>query len=135
MIMDFHAPSTIDELSSLLSNSSEKKHLLAGATVQGIGWALNEECIYGKDGRLQNPGFLDYRVPVASDASFLDVEIVEVPNPYHPYGVRGIGEVPIIPPTAAIANAINDAIGVRFETLPLSPPKVLSAIIGNKLPS
>jgi CO/xanthine dehydrogenase Mo-binding subunit len=106
-----------------------------GGAVQGIGWALNEEYIYGKDGRLQNPGFLDYRVPVASDVPFIDVEIVEVPNPYHPYGVRGIGEVPIIPPTAAIANAINDAIGVRFETLPLSPPKVLSAIIGNKLPS
>jgi CO/xanthine dehydrogenase Mo-binding subunit len=102
-----------------------------GGAVQGIGWALNEEYIYGEDGRLQNPGFLDYRVPVASDVPFIDVVIVEVPNPYHPYGVRGIGEVPIIPPTAAIANAINDAIGVRFETLPLSPPKVLAAIIGS----
>tara|TARA_Y100000590_G_scaffold469156_1_gene655204 strand:- start:22225 stop:24537 length:2313 start_codon:yes stop_codon:yes gene_type:complete len=103
-----------------------------GGAVQGIGWALNEEYIYGEDGKLQNPGFLDYRVPVASDVPFIDVEIVEVPNPYHPYGVRGIGEVPIIPPTAAIANAIHDAIGIRFASLPMSPPKLLKEISKNK---
>jgi CO/xanthine dehydrogenase Mo-binding subunit len=99
-----------------------------GGAVQGIGWALNEEYIYGDDGKLQNAGFLDYRVPVASDVPFIDTDIVEVPNPYHPYGVRGIGEVPIIPPTAAIANAVYKATGIRFNSLPLSPPKVLAAI-------
>ena len=77
---------------------------LQGGAVQGIGWALNEEYVYGDDGVLQNPGFLDYRVPVASDVPFIDTVIVEVPNPNHPYGVRGCGEVPIIAPMAAIAN-------------------------------
>ena len=99
-----------------------------GGAVQGIGWALNEEYIYGEDGRLQNPGFLDYRVPVASDVPFIGTDIVEVPNPNHPYGVRGIGEVPIIPPIAAISNAIHDAIGIRLREQPMSPPKVLKAI-------
>jgi CO/xanthine dehydrogenase Mo-binding subunit len=65
---------------------------------QGIGWALNEEYIYDKQGRLDNPGFLDYRVPVASDLLMIDAVIVEVPNPRHPFGVRGVGEVPIVPP-------------------------------------
>ena len=69
-----------------------------GGAVQGIGWALNEEYIYGTDGRLQNPGFLDYRMPVASDVPMIDTVIVEVPNPRHPYGVRGVGETPIVPP-------------------------------------
>ena len=99
-----------------------------GGAVQGIGWALNEEYVYGKDGRLQNTGFLDYRIPVASDVPMIDTVIVEVPNPSHPYGVRGIGETPIIPPMAAIANAVSQALDIRFTELPMSPPKVLAAI-------
>ena len=85
-----------------------------GGVAQGIGWALNEEYIYGADGKLQNAGFLDYRVPVASDLPMIDTVIVEVPNPRHPYGVRGVGETPIVPPMAAIANAVANATGVRF---------------------
>jgi CO/xanthine dehydrogenase Mo-binding subunit len=99
-----------------------------GGAVQGIGWALNEEYVYGEDGRLQNPGFLDYRIPVASDVPMIDTVIVEVPNPRHPYGVRGVGETPIVPPMAAITNAIENALGIRFAELPMSPPKVLKAI-------
>lgn len=99
-----------------------------GGAVQGIGWALNEEYIYGEDGRLQNPGFLDYRVPVASDLPMIDTQILEIPNPGHPYGVRGVGETPIVPPLAAVANAVSRAAGVRLTDLPLSPPKVLAAI-------
>ena len=99
-----------------------------GGAVQGIGWALNEEYIYGDDGNLQNPGFLDYRIPVASDVPMIDTIIVEVANPTHPYGVRGVGEVPIVPPMAAIANAVAAATGVRFTELPMSPPKVLQAL-------
>ena len=99
-----------------------------GGAVQGIGWALNEEYVYGADGRLENPGFLDYRVPVASDVPMIDTVIVEVPNPRHPYGVRGVGETPIVPPMAAITNALADALGIRFTELPMSPPKVLEAI-------
>ena len=99
-----------------------------GGAVQGIGWALNEEYVYGDDGCLQNTGFLDYRIPVASDVPMIDTVIVEVPNPAHPYGVRGIGETPIIPPMAAIANAVSHALDIRFTELPMSPPKVLAAI-------
>jgi CO/xanthine dehydrogenase Mo-binding subunit len=101
---------------------------MQGGAAQGIGWALNEEYIYGKDGRLQNTGFLDYRIPVASDLPMIDTVIVEVPNPGHPFGVRGVGEVPIVPPLAAVANAVTNAIGVRMSDLPLSPPKILAAI-------
>ena len=92
-----------------------------GGAAQGVGWALNEEYIYGADGKLQNAGFLDYRMPVASDLPMIDAIIVEVPNPRHPYGVRGIGETPIMPPMAAIANAIEQATGIRFTELPMSP--------------
>jgi CO/xanthine dehydrogenase Mo-binding subunit len=101
---------------------------LQGGAVQGIGWALNEEYIYGEDGRLQNPGFLDYRVPVASDVPMIDVCLIEVPNPNHPYGVRGVGETPIVPPQAAVVNAVGNALGIRFNDLPVSPPKILKAI-------
>ncbi len=101
---------------------------LQGGAVQGIGWALNEEYVYGDDGILQNPGFLDYRVPVASDLPRIDTVIVEVPNPNHPYGVRGCGEVPIIAPMATIANAIKNAVGVRLCRQPMSPPYVLKAL-------
>ena len=101
---------------------------MQGGVVQGIGWALNEEYVYDADGRLQNAGFLDYRMPVASDLPMIDTVIVEVPNPSHPFGVRGVGEVPIIPPMAAIANAIEDAVGIRMTDLPMSPPRVLAAL-------
>ncbi|MEM1277301.1 MAG: xanthine dehydrogenase family protein molybdopterin-binding subunit [Pseudomonadota bacterium] len=99
-----------------------------GGAAQGIGWALNEEYIYGEDGRLQNAGFLDYRIPVASDLPMIDCEIVEVPNPGHPYGVRGVGETSIVPPLAAIANAVSRAAGVRMTELPMSPPRILKAL-------
>jgi CO/xanthine dehydrogenase Mo-binding subunit len=99
-----------------------------GGAVQGIGWALNEEYYYGEDGRLQNPSFLDYRMPVASDVPMIGTEIVEVPNPRLPYGLRGVGEVPVVPTMAAIANAIGQCIGVRPSSLPMSPPKLLKLI-------
>ena len=99
-----------------------------GGIVQGIGWALNEEYIYNSKGLLDNPGFLDYRCPVASDLPMLDAVLVEVPNPTHPYGAKGVGEVCICPPMAAIANAIEAATGKRLTELPMSPPKVLEAL-------
>jgi CO/xanthine dehydrogenase Mo-binding subunit len=101
-----------------------------GGVVQGIGWALNEEYIYDKNGRMENPGFLDYRIPVCSDVPMIEALIVEVPNPVHPYGVKGVAEANIIPPMAAIANAIEKATGKRLTELPMSPPKVLAAIDG-----
>ncbi len=99
-----------------------------GGAAQGIGWALNEEYIYDDDGRLQNAGFLDYRIPVASDLPMIDTVIVEVPNPGHPYGVRGVGETSICPPLAAIANAVSNAAGVRMQDLPMRPSRILEAL-------
>lgn len=101
---------------------------LQGGAVQGIGWALNEEYIYGADGTLQNAGYLDYRIPVASDLPMIDPVILEIPNPGHPYGVRGVGETGIVPPLATLANAVSRAAGVRMTSLPMSPPKLLAAI-------
>ena len=101
---------------------------LQGGAVQGIGWALNEEYIYSAEGVMENAGFLDYRIPVASDLPMIDTQIIEVANPTHPYGVRGVGETPIVAPLAAVANAVADAVGVRILDLPLSPPRVLAAL-------
>jgi CO/xanthine dehydrogenase Mo-binding subunit len=101
---------------------------MQGGVAQGIGWALNEEYIWDARGEVQNPGFLDYRMPVASDLPMIDTVIVEVANPTHPYGVRGVGETPIVPPLAAVANAMRGATGVRFTHLPMSPPRVLEAL-------
>lgn len=101
---------------------------IQGGAVQGIGWALNEAYLYSPDGRLLNATLLDYRMPTSLDVPMIDAVIVEVPNPYHPYGVRGVGEVPIVPPPAAIANAIYKAVGVRLDVLPMSPANVLEAL-------
>lgn len=101
---------------------------IQGGVVQGIGWALNEEYIYNAKGQLDNAGFLDYRCPVASDLPMIEAVLVEVPNPAHPYGAKGVGEVNICAPMAAIANAIDRAVGVRMQELPMSPPRVAAAL-------
>ena len=99
-----------------------------GGVAQGVGWALNEEYVFDRNGRMENSGFLDYRVPVASDLPMIDAILVEVANPRHPFGAKGVGEVPIVPPLAAVGNAVSAAIGVRMHDLPLSPPRVRAAI-------
>jgi CO/xanthine dehydrogenase Mo-binding subunit len=101
---------------------------LQGGVSQGVGWALNEEYIYNKDGKVDNATFLDYRMPVCSDLPMIDTILVEVPNPKHPQGVKGVGEVPLIPVMAAVANALHNAVGKRFYSLPMSPPKVLERL-------
>jgi CO/xanthine dehydrogenase Mo-binding subunit len=104
------------------------KGQITGGVVQGIGWALNEEYIYDKNGLLTNAGFLDYRMPVSLDSLPVEPILIEVPNPNHPFGVKGVGEVNICAPMAAVANAIADAVGRRMDSLPMSPPKVLAAL-------
>jgi CO/xanthine dehydrogenase Mo-binding subunit len=99
---------------------------IQGGVVQGIGWALNEEFVYHDDGSMANSSFLDYRMPTSLDLPMIDTVLVEVPNPGHPYGVRGVGEVPIVPPLAAMANAVSRATGKRMTDLPMSPGYVLS---------
>ncbi len=101
---------------------------LQGAAVQGIGWAINEEYFFDEQGGMLNTSLLDYRMPISADLPMIDTELVEVPNPGHPTGVRGVGEVSIIPPVPAIANAIYAAIGVRMTALPMSPGAVLEAL-------
>ena len=101
---------------------------IQGATVQGIGWALNEEYFYTPEGTMANSSFLDYRMPTTLDLPMIDAVIIEVPNPRHPYGLRGVGEGPIIPPLAAVANAVYHATGARLRKLPLTPGSVLAAM-------
>lgn len=102
---------------------------MQGGAVQGIGWALNEEYFFDAQGAMKNASFLDYRMPTCLDVPMIETIIVEVPNPDHPYGVRGVGETPIVPPPAAIANAIHRATGVRMTELPMSPPRLWKAIV------
>ncbi|MDB5414079.1 MAG: oxidoreductase [Rubritepida sp.] len=103
---------------------------MQGGAAQGIGWALSEEYLYDKNGKMDNASFLDYRMPVCSDLPMLDTVMIEVPNPKHPQGVRGVGEVPLVPPLAAISNAVYHALGKRFYSLPMSPPRVLEVLDG-----
>ena len=101
---------------------------IQGGAVQGIGWALNEEYFFNNQGQMMNNSFLDYRMPISLDLPMIDTVIVEVPNPGHPYGVRGTGEVPLVPPMGAIANAIYDAVGIRMTRLPMTPGSILEAL-------
>ena len=101
---------------------------IQGGTAQGVGWALNEEYFVDDQGHMVNSSLLDYRMPTALDLPFIEAVIVEVPNPGHPYGVRGVGEANISPPIAAIANAIHDAVGLRMRSLPMSPPAIVKAL-------
>ena len=102
---------------------------LQGGVAQGIGWALNEEYFYDEKGMLRNSALLDYRMPTCLDLPQIETIVVEVPNPDHPLGARGVGEIAIVPPMAAVANAIYHAVGVRMTELPMSPPRVLKAML------
>jgi CO/xanthine dehydrogenase Mo-binding subunit len=101
---------------------------MQGGTVQGIGWALYEEYVFGPDGRMQNPSLLDYRMPTTWDVPMIDTVIIEVANPGHPYGARGVGEASIVPPLPAISNAINNAVGIRVPVLPMSPGNIIKEL-------
>jgi xanthine dehydrogenase molybdenum-binding subunit len=101
---------------------------IQGASVQGIGWALNEGYVYDDDGAMLNSSFLDYRMPTTLDVPMIDTVMIEVPNPKHPFGLRGVGEAPIIPPLSAVAIAVSNAIGVRMRDLPLTPDVILTAL-------
>ena len=104
---------------------------MQGGSVQGIGWALNEEYYYSDDGRMNNPTFLDYRMPTSLDLPMIDTVIVEVANPGHPYGVRGVGEANIVSPQASVANAIKSAVGVRMEKMPMNPAAIMKQLWSN----
>ena len=101
---------------------------IQGGVVQGIGWTLNEAYVFNNQGQMMNPTFLDYRMPTSLDLPMIDTVIVEVPHSGHPFGVRGVAELPIVPPTGAIANAIYQATGLRMTQLPISPDRMLKAL-------
>jgi CO/xanthine dehydrogenase Mo-binding subunit len=101
---------------------------IQGGVAQGVGWALNEEYFISDDGSMANHTFLDYRMPTALDMPMLDTIMVEVPNPLHPFGVRGVGEVPLAPPLPAAANAVKDATGKRFLDLPIKPGRIIAGL-------
>jgi xanthine dehydrogenase molybdenum-binding subunit len=101
---------------------------MQGASVQGIGWALNEEYYYSEKGTIDNSSFLDYRMPTSLDLPMIDTVIVEVANPGHPYGVRGVGEANIVSPQAAVANAIKSAVGTRMEKMPMNPAAIMEQL-------
>ena len=104
---------------------------IQGGAAQGIGWALNEEYNMADDGHMNNTSLLDYRMPTALDLPMIEAVIVEVPNPNHPFGIRGVGEAGIVPPLAAMANAVYRATGVRMTDLPMSPPAVAASLARN----
>ena len=100
-----------------------------GSTAQGVGWALNEEYFYTQSGSMANSTFLDYRMPTSLDLPMIDTVIVEVPNPGHPFGLRGrAGEIPIVPVIAAVGNAISNATGVRMTKGPMTPGAIMEAL-------
>ncbi len=103
---------------------------IQGGVVQGLGWALNEEYFITDDGAMANKSFLDYRMPTSLDMPMIDTIMVEVPNPLHPYGVRGVGEVPICPPLSAAVQALHGATGKRYYELPVKPGRILEAADG-----
>ena len=105
---------------------------IQGAVAQGIGWALNEEYFINDQGHMVNSSYLDYRMPTSLDLPMIDTVVVEVANPGHPFGVRGVGEVCIVPPMAAISNAVSHAIGVRMDSLPMNPGRILEALWGKE---
>jgi len=98
-----------------------------GGVSQGIGWALSEDMVT-KKGIIQNPTFLDYRIPGSKDLPKMHVSFVETDDPNGPFGAKGIGEPALNPVPAAVFNAIYEAIGIRFNKLPVTPEQVLKAL-------
>ena len=112
----------------MLGGSSTGVRASCAGAGQDIGWALNEEYYFNDEGHMVNSSFLDYRMPTSLDLPMIDTVIVEVPNPNHPFGVRGVGEVSVVPPMAALSNAIYRALGVRLNRLPMAPGRILEAL-------
>jgi CO/xanthine dehydrogenase Mo-binding subunit len=113
-------------------NPAQIEGQMQGGAVQSLGMALTEALLYDDKARLTNPSLLDYRKLTAADLPNIETIIVEVPAPAGPFGARGVGEPPIIPAPAAIANAVQDATGVRITELPISPERVALGVLAQK---
>jgi CO/xanthine dehydrogenase Mo-binding subunit len=114
-------------------NPDEVKGQMMGGIVQGLGWALYEQMLYDEQGQLLNSSFMDYAIPGARVAPKIDTLLVEVASANGPFGAKGVGEPPVIPGAAVIANAIADATGARVTRIPMTPERVFQALNnGNK---
>jgi CO/xanthine dehydrogenase Mo-binding subunit len=112
----------------LCVNPAQVEGQMQGGATQGIGWALSEVCAFDQHGVLQHANLLDYRLPTSLDVPSIAAHVVENPSPDHPYGIRAVGQVPIVPPAAALANAIYRATGVRLQELPMTPERLYRAM-------
>ena len=112
----------------LCVNPDQVEGQMQGGATQGIGWALSEEYCFDAKGILQNAHLLDYRLPTSLDVPTIGANVMEIPSSDHPYGIRAVGQVPIVPPAAAIANAIYRATGVRLYELPMIPERLYWAL-------
>jgi CO/xanthine dehydrogenase Mo-binding subunit len=112
----------------LCVNPAQVEGQMQGGATQGIGWALSEVCAFDERGVLQQAHLLDYRIPTSLDVPNIDTNVIENPSPDHPYGIRAVGQVPIVPPAAAVANAIYRATGVRLQELPMTPERLYRAM-------
>jgi len=101
---------------------------IRGGVAQGIGRALLEDLVHAASGQLLDGNLMDYMLPTATDIPPIEVVFVEVPSPLGPFGAKGVGEPPAIPGAAAIANAVEDAAGVRMRNLPIRPDAVMRAL-------
>ena len=100
---------------------------IEGGVTQGLGQALSEACTF-TDGKMDNPNLLDYKILSALDTPSIEVHLIQHPCASGPLGAKGVGEPPIIPPPAVIANAVSDAVGVRIQELPITPEKIVTAL-------
>ena len=118
---------TVAQDAGLAVNPMMVEGQMQGAAAQGIGWALSEGYVFD-EGVPRNTTLLDYRLPTSLDVPFINTLIMEIPSTTTPYGIKGVGEAPLVPALAAIANAIHDAVGVRLTELPMNPEAVFWAL-------
>ena len=109
-------------------NPAEVEGQIHGGVVQGIGWALCEGMVYDERGQLLTSTLMDYALPQSQDMPSITPQLVEVPSELGPFGAKGVGEPPVVPVAAAIANAISDAVGVRMTQLPMTPERVFASL-------
>jgi len=112
----------------LCVNPDQVEGQMQGGATQGIGWGLAETYLFDSSGAVRNANLLDYRLPSALDVPYIAAHVVEVPSSDHPYGIRAVGQVPIVPPAAALANAIYRATGVRLQELPMTAERLYVAM-------
>jgi CO/xanthine dehydrogenase Mo-binding subunit len=118
----------------LCVNPDQVEGQMQGGATQGIGWALSELCAFDTTGVLRSANLLDYRLPTSLDVPSIAAHVVEIPSDDHPYGIRAVGQVPIVPPAAAIASALYRATGVRLRELPMTPERLYRALKSHNPP-